>query len=239
MTLAPMVGSEGVITRQVYRGNPREKAYAAVLHDVDGDGIYHYRDRFGVDRSADTRAPWAAFEHVIERVGSAAFPEFPACFRGTAHAAIARSEVTAGDLFDYGDAAHALPRFDIATAFFVHDSISFEPAVAWKAVDCIINAASRFAIIGQVLNRSIDGGGSGEGYTAGTGTLFPNTAYSRDDWAQFLNGHARVANYKIVESRDDPDAGERFSDGEEGLALIMAELEPLPRHCDAASPTSV
>lgn len=224
MVLIPMIADDAVVIRQVYRGNPREVNYARVMHG-HGDGVYHYRDRYEVKRSADTRAPWAAFAEVIADAGSTVYPDFSARFRGTNTAALARSDVIAGDIFDFavsGDRPRR--RFDVATSFFVHDSISFDPAIAWRAVDCIINAATRFVVIGQVLNKPINDTGSGAGYTAGDGTLFPNTAYSRDDWENYLADHPRVRQHRIAESRDKPNDRERFSAGEEGLALIVAEL---------------
>ncbi|MCO5988631.1 hypothetical protein NE235_21220 [Actinoallomurus spadix] len=211
----------GHITRLVYEGNSQEIAYNEVMYDFEGDGIYHGEDRYGIPQEIDTRAIWQNWRPIFKEGGAQYFPDHPANFEDADLKALRRSVVVPGDIFTLPETMRA----DAAVEFFAGDSMSTDPDVAFAFRSKIIDAVrpGGVVVIGNVLNLpKSKGSGAGEGYTAGEGTLFPNTAYDRARWERFLDDHPRVESYQIFETRGD----QQFSAGEEGLGLVVIKLKP-------------
>jgi hypothetical protein len=219
---AAMVGflhPEGRITRLVYEGNPHEIAYNKVMYDFDGDGVYRGADRYGIPEEIDTRRIWRPWAPVFKSAGAEYFPDHVERFEDVDIHALGRSDVVVGNVFDIPEDLRA----DVGVEFYGGDSFSPKLADMFAFRSAVIDAVRPGGVVvfGNVLNLpQVKGGEAGQGYAAGEGTIFPNTAYYREKFEEFLNDHPRVESFTIVEIRGD----EQFSAGEEGIGLIVIKL---------------
>jgi hypothetical protein len=210
---------DGRITRLVHERNRQEIAYNEVMYDFDGDGIYRTADRYGIPQEIDARGIWRPWAPIFESAGSKYYPEHIENFADADIQALQRSEVVVGDVFHLPEGQRA----DVGIEFYSGDSFSTKLTDMFAFRAAVIDAVrpGRVVVIGNVLNNPrVKGGEAGQGYAAGEGTHFPNTAYYREKFEEFLNDHPRVESFTIFESRGD----QQFSAGEDGLGLIVIKL---------------
>ncbi|NUS44015.1 MAG: hypothetical protein HOQ24_10055 [Mycobacteriaceae bacterium] len=226
MLLAPFLdpGGHG-LTQIVYEGSSSEQRYVQALRE---GRPYRRIDPYGLPRTDATDGPVPLFGEVISQAGREVFPGHDQSFANPMARVRGHGEMRTGNIFDHlaghvPDAGEPPRRWDAVAAFYVVDSISADPSVMWQAVDAAVNTAEKFAVFGLVMNLPAEEGTQeGHGWSAGAGTRFPNTVYSRADWENYLRHHPRIddAKSRIIEFRSD----DTFSAGENGVALVMIKL---------------
>jgi hypothetical protein len=219
--VVPFLAPGGRVTRLVYENNLQEIEWNKVMLDLDGDGICRGVDRDGVPQELDTRGIWRPWESVFRGHGAEYFPDRAEQFVDADIKALERSEAVTGDVFKLPEELRA----ELHIEFFAGDSFttSIEESFAFRRQ--IIDSVRRggVVVIGNVLNNpKTAGSGAGQGYTAGDGTLFPNTAYYRSKWEEFLTRLSGVESYEIYETRGE---GPGFSAGEDGLGLVVIKMK--------------
>jgi hypothetical protein len=183
-------------------------------------------NRFGIPQEIDTRAILGPWDEVIAAAGAEHYPEHAARFERAGDRDLTTTKLRIGDVFTFQD-----HDYDLVCEFYAADSMSTKLNVAFEFRDRVIRAArpGGYVVFGNVLNRpEVMGGEAGQGYTAGDGTKFPNIAYDRERWEEWLDAHPLVKSYRIFESRSEIPGEDQFSAGEDGLGLIIIEVADAP-----------
>jgi hypothetical protein len=224
LAFGTLLSEDGYVEKLIYEANQQEVAYNQVKYGP-GDGIYRNTDRYGIPQEIDTREISEPWGEVVKAAGARHFPEYPEHFERPIDRDLESTRLTPGDIFTFDPGQGDRP-VDIAAEFWASDSMSTRWSVAAEFRDQMIRAVrpGGYVVFGNVLNLpAVKGGEAGHGYTAGSGTRFPNIAYDRERWERWLDAHPRVESYRIFESRDESSA-EQFSAGEDGIGVFIVKL---------------
>ncbi|WP_460359677.1 WXG100-like domain-containing protein [Actinoallomurus bryophytorum] len=224
LTFGPLLSEDGYVEKLVYEANQQEIDYNNVKYGP-GDGIYRNTDRYGIPQEIDTRKIAEPWGEVVKAAGTQHFPGQAEHFERPLDRDMESTRLHVDDIFTF-DSGHGDHPVDIAAEFYASDSMSTKWAVAAEFRGHVIRAVrpGGYVVFGNVLNLpAVKGGEAGHGYTAGRGTRFPNIAYDRERWQQWLDAHPRVESYRIFESRDES-SSDQFSAGEDGIGLFIIKL---------------